>query len=54
MNEQKTLDMFAALAMQALVRAPDLTHGAEPDDIAALAYEQAEAMMVERAKRRAS
>lgn len=51
MNNQECLDMFAAMAMQSLMLDHDHTHGAEPEDIASLAYEQAQAMMVERARR---
>lgn len=52
MSDQDTLDMFAAMALQALLLDSEHTKGAEPEDIAALAYEQGEAMMVERARRR--
>lgn len=45
--------MFAAMAMQAWLR-NDGDDSKSCEDVAALAYEQAAAMMVERAKRRAS
>lgn len=52
MTLQETRDMFAATAMQSLMRDPAFQQ-AEPEDIAAAAYEQAEAMLVERARRAA-
>ena len=47
---QDLRDMFASMAMQALMADASMV-ACEPEDIAAAAYEQAEAMMFERAKR---
>jgi hypothetical protein len=52
MSRQERLDMFAAMAMQALM-GDESMRGAEPDDVAAAAYEQAEAMLVESDRRAA-
>jgi hypothetical protein len=46
-------DMFAAHAMQALLLDKRSTEGAEPEDIADLAYEQADAMLKARSERAA-
>ena len=53
MSRQDCLDMFAALAMQAWLRIDGETDNKSEDDIAALSYEQADAMMRERDKRAA-
>ncbi|HKY41350.1 MAG TPA: hypothetical protein VJN18_35700 [Polyangiaceae bacterium] len=43
-------DMFAAHALQSLMLDKAVSEGAEPEDLAELAYEQADAMLRERAK----
>jgi hypothetical protein len=51
--ESELRDMFAAHAMAALMNNVNW-HDAEPEDIAAAAYEQADAMLVARKTKEAS
>ena len=48
--DQRLLDHFAGLAMQAILSTPDATHLSDKN-LAADAYSVAEAMMAERKKR---
>ena len=50
-NEDGFREIVAVAAMVVLMLDKKLTDGAEPEDIADMAYEQADAMLVARAKR---